>query len=89
MTQPNPSLDTLFCAAVEIASAEDRAAYLAQACGSDPELRARVEKLVAAHFRAGNFLASPAPPVQLVATVQELWHSLKPHWQYNGGLDDA
>jgi serine/threonine protein kinase len=71
MTAPNASLDTLFCAAVEIASAEDRAAYLARACGSDPELRARVEKLVAAHFRAGNFLASPVPAAQLVATIDE------------------
>jgi serine/threonine protein kinase len=66
MSAEAPSLDTLFCAAVEIASAEERAAYLARACG-DPELRARVEKLVAAHFQAGGFLEKPAP--ELVATV--------------------
>jgi serine/threonine protein kinase/tetratricopeptide (TPR) repeat protein len=71
MNAEKPSLDTLFCAAVEIASAEDRAAYLARECSSDPELRARVKKLVAAHFRAGNFLASPVPAAQLVATTEE------------------
>jgi serine/threonine protein kinase len=71
MTPANPSLDTLFCAAVEIASADDRTAFLARACGSDAELRARVEKLVAAHFRAGNFLAAPVPAARVVATVEE------------------
>jgi non-specific serine/threonine protein kinase/serine/threonine-protein kinase len=71
MSAGNPSLDTLFCAAVEIASAEERAAYLARACGGDAELRARVEKLVTAHFRAGNFLAAPVPAARLVATAEE------------------
>jgi WD40 repeat protein/serine/threonine protein kinase len=56
-----PSRDAVFCAAVEIASAEDRAAYIARACGGDGELRAQVEKLVDAHFRAGSFLEPPAP----------------------------
>jgi serine/threonine protein kinase/tetratricopeptide (TPR) repeat protein len=54
------SLDTIVCAAVEIASAEERSAYVAQACGDDKELRGRVEQLVAAHFRAGSFMESPA-----------------------------
>ena len=56
-----PTVDAVFCAAVEIASADDRAAYIARACGGDGELRARVEKLVDAHFRAGSFLDKPAP----------------------------
>jgi serine/threonine protein kinase/WD40 repeat protein len=55
-----PSLDSIFCAAVEIASAEGRAAYIGQACGDDSDLRGRVEKLVAAHFHAGSFLERPA-----------------------------
>jgi tetratricopeptide (TPR) repeat protein len=54
------SLDSLFCSAIEMASAEERAAYIARACGNDSELRQRVEKLVAAHFRAGRFLEEPA-----------------------------
>src|SRR4051794_10976919 len=53
------SLDTIVCAAIEIASTEGRAAFLADACGEDDALRRRVEQLVAAHFRAGSFLESP------------------------------
>ena len=34
----------------------ERAAYLAQACGGDRELRAEVERLLAANERAGDFL---------------------------------
>ena len=58
------SLDSIFCAAVEIASEEKRAAYLARACGDDHELQAQVEKLLDAHWRAGSFLEEPAvaPP---------------------------
>ena len=37
MSADDPTLDTLFCNAVEIGSAEDRAAYLDRACGSDLE----------------------------------------------------
>jgi len=35
MASECPNLDTIFCTAITIASAEDRAAYIAQACGSD------------------------------------------------------
>ena len=62
MAAENPSLDSIFCAAVEIASEDERAAYLARACGDDQELRARVEKLLVAHFRAGSFLEEPVQP---------------------------
>jgi serine/threonine protein kinase/Flp pilus assembly protein TadD len=55
-----PSLDTIFCAAIEIASPESRAEFLAAACGDDAELRHRLEKLVTAHFQAGGFLERPA-----------------------------
>jgi apolipoprotein N-acyltransferase len=44
----------------EIAAEAERNAYIARACGDDAELRAHVEKLVQAHFRAGNFLEEPA-----------------------------
>src|SRR5665213_2175943 len=44
-----------------MASADERTAYIAQACGDDHELQARVAKLVEAHFRAGSFLEEPAP----------------------------
>src|SRR4029077_17268866 len=69
MARETPGFDTVFCAAIEIPSAEDRAAYIARACGNVEDLRGRVEKLVEAHFRAGSFMEGPAP--ELVATVDE------------------
>jgi eukaryotic-like serine/threonine-protein kinase len=38
----------------------DREAYLAEACGTDPALRAQVEILLSAQDRAGTFLETPA-----------------------------
>jgi WD40 repeat protein/serine/threonine protein kinase len=55
-----PSLDSVFCAAIELASAEERERYIARACRDDAELKERVERLVDAHFAAGCFLESPA-----------------------------
>jgi WD40 repeat protein/serine/threonine protein kinase len=87
MSAEDRSLDTLFCTAVEIPSAEERAAYLDQACGSDPDLRARVEKLVEAHFRAGDFMERPAaepiasvdaPPAEGPGTLIGPYRLLRP-----------
>jgi serine/threonine protein kinase/tetratricopeptide (TPR) repeat protein len=55
-----PSLDSVFCTAIDIASPQERDAYLARACGNDAALSQRVRQLVAAHFRAGHFLEEPA-----------------------------
>src|SRR5262249_7178191 len=63
------SLDTIFARAIEIASNPERAAFLDEACGGDPDLRREVEQLVRDHFRAGTFLDRPA--AHLVATVEE------------------
>src|SRR5581483_9741668 len=60
MADETPNPDSIFHAAVAIVSAEERAAYIARACGGDAEMRRRVERLVAAHFRAGSFLEEPA-----------------------------
>jgi serine/threonine protein kinase/tetratricopeptide (TPR) repeat protein len=63
MASDSHDFDSLFCRAIEFASAEERASFIAQASGADEELRLRLERLVAAHFQAGNFLESlPAPP---------------------------
>src|SRR5438874_1243311 len=51
--------ESLFAAAVALATAEERAAYLDQACADDPALRARVEALLRAHDRAGHLLDRP------------------------------
>jgi serine/threonine protein kinase len=61
------SPDTIFAQAIEIASAEERAVFLEQACANDPGLRREVEQLVRDHFRAGAFLERPA--AQLLTTV--------------------
>ena len=50
---------SIFEAAIEKGSPEERAAYLSQACGSDAGLRRQVEALLAAHARLGT---SPCPP---------------------------
>src|SRR5438874_10706673 len=64
-----PNSETIFAQAIEIETPEARAAFLDQACGSDPERRREVEKLVVDHFRAGEFLERPA--AHIVATVEE------------------
>ena len=59
MAHDDTSLDSIFCGAIEIASSEERAAFIAQACGSDDELRRRALRLIDAHFQAGYVLATP------------------------------
>jgi serine/threonine protein kinase/tetratricopeptide (TPR) repeat protein len=41
-----------------------RAAYLEKACADDPELRKRIEALLAVHDRAASFLETPPPGAQ-------------------------
>jgi WD40 repeat protein/serine/threonine protein kinase len=62
MALDDTSFDSIICRAIETASSEERAAFIAQACGSDLELRRRVERLVVAHFQAGSFLEPPPAP---------------------------
>ncbi len=56
MNSVKPSLRELFADAVEIHEPQARASYLEHACGDDEALRRRVERLLAADARAGNFL---------------------------------
>lgn len=57
----NQSTDikTIFAEALEKLTPTEQAAYLEQACGGNAELRSQVEALLAAHDRAGSFLAIP------------------------------
>ena len=55
------SVETTFGEALEIPSADERASFLDRACAGDGDLRRQVEALLDAHFRAGQFLESPAP----------------------------
>src|SRR5262245_16728212 len=59
MNDPSP-LEAIFFAALEKGSPQERAAYLDEACAGDPDLRRRVEKMLAAQARAGTFLEQPA-----------------------------
>jgi eukaryotic-like serine/threonine-protein kinase len=52
-------LKALFNSALELAPGE-RPRFLEQACGSNLELHAQVEQLIASHEQAGAFLVSPA-----------------------------
>src|SRR3990167_1652113 len=60
-------IDTILGEAVEIESAAEREAFLAEACGKDAELRYRLDKLIANHFGAGDFLEDPL--VACAATI--------------------
>jgi len=49
--------ETIFFAARQLAGAPDRAKYLENACGGDPALRERVERMLEAERKADQFLA--------------------------------
>jgi hypothetical protein len=53
-------VEAIFFAALEMKTEAERSVYLDCACGDDPELRNRVERLLKSHRRAANFLAHPA-----------------------------
>src|SRR5262245_7348341 len=59
MNRPVPTLESILEQAVDIPSGEDRSAFLDRACGADGDLRARADRLVRNHFRAGDFLERP------------------------------
>jgi serine/threonine protein kinase/Flp pilus assembly protein TadD len=63
MTDQRLSERSIFEAAIEKGSPQERAAFLDQACGSDAGLRQQVEALLAAHERLGD--------IPLSATVDE------------------
>ena len=52
-----PSLRTIFGEALEREDLAERSRFLDEACAADPQLRARVEKLLRAHSVAGKFLS--------------------------------
>src|SRR5262245_49889522 len=72
MSEQQPDIDSIFMSAIEIESAQERDAYLGRVCRDDPNLRLRIEKLLAAHFKAGTFMESAAPglPTELSDGIQ-------------------
>jgi WD40 repeat protein/serine/threonine protein kinase/tetratricopeptide (TPR) repeat protein len=66
--QPDDArVEKIFGDALEIESAEERTAYLAEACGEDAALREAVESLLRDHARAGDFLEKPAIATEALA----------------------
>ena len=63
MAQTDTPIDEILFTALKIESEAERAEYLDEVCGTDADLRARVEKLLGAYPEAGSFLDSPAVPV--------------------------
>ncbi len=61
------NIDSIFSAAAEISTPQERAAFVQSHCGGDEELKRRIEKLLAAHLQAGSFLE--APPAQFQRTA--------------------
>ena len=61
MNDAEEHLMTVFSAALDRGSADERQAYLDRACAGDPALRQRVEALLRAHDRAGGFLGRSGP----------------------------
>jgi serine/threonine protein kinase/tetratricopeptide (TPR) repeat protein len=62
-----PSIDEVFFAALEASGPEARAAYLAEVCGPDAELRRRVERMLAASPLVSNFLEPPSAAATITA----------------------
>ena len=53
-------IESLFAAALALATPAERAAFLDEACRDEPEMRAQVEALLGTHAEAGSFLEQPA-----------------------------
>ncbi|HEX5883426.1 MAG TPA: hypothetical protein VFY67_02665, partial [Pyrinomonadaceae bacterium] len=51
---------------------DERAAFLDDACGADASLRAKVEALIAAHERTGDFLDSPVYGLETHSLSEEV-----------------
>ncbi len=69
MEDASPEMLSIFAGAIERPSPGERAAYLDTACGSDGELRRRIEALLRAHDEAGGFLSDGPVARDPVATL--------------------
>jgi serine/threonine protein kinase/Leucine-rich repeat (LRR) protein len=58
MSKP-PQAETIFFAALEKETAEERTTFLDSACAGDVELRQLVDKLLRAHLQVGDYLQQP------------------------------
>jgi serine/threonine-protein kinase len=70
-----PTIEEIFFAVLELDDPDARSSFLDKACG-DPDVRRRVERLLARDGEAGGFLESPAAPPTL--TIESPGHSEDP-----------
>ncbi len=75
--------DAIVAKAIEIASAEERGAFLAQACGGDAALRRQVEELVAAHLRQAGQEKSNGTTVHDTVSPRRLPHQAGANYTAN------
>lgn len=68
MNGADEHLMTVFSAALGYGTAEEREAYLDRVCASNLRLRERVEALIRAHARGGNFLGGSPDDPMMTAT---------------------
>jgi eukaryotic-like serine/threonine-protein kinase len=71
MNDASPEMLSIFAGAIERPSPGERAAFLDTACGSDVELRRRIEALLRAHDKAGGFLGDRPVARDPVATIDQ------------------
>jgi WD40 repeat protein/serine/threonine protein kinase len=62
-----PSVDSIFCSAIELESPDERRAFVERACGEDADLKQQVERLLHAHFHGRSILDAAVPPGATVA----------------------
>jgi serine/threonine protein kinase/tetratricopeptide (TPR) repeat protein len=55
-----PTIDEIFCNAIEIELVDERHAFLERVCGDDRAVRGQVDRLLQAHFRGGRIVDAPA-----------------------------
>ncbi len=82
----------IFLALLDLTVPAERARYLDEACAGDPELRAKVERLIHSHEAAGSFLdLSVDPTRQFVAPDDGSTHAHgEPHGEpHDDDTDDA
>ncbi len=71
----------IFIEALQIEDPNERDAFLQKVWTKDPDLRPRVERLLAAHFKAGSFLKGPATALTVFAQINSLCEQFRREWE--------
>jgi eukaryotic-like serine/threonine-protein kinase len=66
------TLESIFVAALDKRTDQERAAYLDEACRHDPDLRRHIDRLLNAQARAGSFLQNSSPVLSGTVDAQPL-----------------